>query len=205
MARSGIPTVLSTGMATLAEIDDAVRAFCDAGGRELVLLHCTSSYPAPPHEVNLRGIPALAAAFGCPVGLSDHTDGVVAAVGAVALGACFLEKHFTLDRGLPGPDHRFSSDPDELRALVEAVRTVEAELGSGAIGPTPSEAGGRNDFRLSCVSAADLEAGRELRPGDVAFRRPGSGLPPGAVDWLVGRRLGRAVAAGKVLEPADFA
>jgi N-acetylneuraminate synthase/N,N'-diacetyllegionaminate synthase len=205
MARAGLPTVLSTGMATLAEVDDAVRTYRHAGGRDLILLHCTSSYPTPPEEVNLRALRTLATAFDCPVGLSDHTDGVVAAIGAVALGACFLEKHFTLDRTLPGPDHRFSSDPHELRALVDAVRAVEAALGSGDVRPTSSEAAGRRDFRLSCVSARDLAPDIALRADDIAFRRPGTGLPPSAVDWLLGRRLSRPLAAGTVIEPSHLA
>lgn len=205
MARTGLPTVLSTGMATLAEMDDAVRAFREAGGRDLILLHCTSSYPTPPEDVHLRKIPALAAAFGCPVGLSDHTDGTVAALGAVALGACFIEKHFTLDRNLSGPDHRFSSDPEEFRALTASVRALEKCLGQSAVGPTPSEQQGRRGFRLSCVAGRELNAGHRLTEADVAFRRPGDGLPPGAGGWLVGRRLGRAVHRGHVLQPSDFA
>lgn len=204
MARSGLPTVISTGMATLAEIDDAVRAFREAGGKDLVLLHCTSSYPTPAADVHLRKIPALAAAFGCLVGLSDHTWGIVAAVGAIALGACFIEKHFTLDRNLPGPDHRFSSDPAEFRALIDAVRSVEKSLGETTIGPTPSEMLGRRDFRLSCVAARDLPAGHCLTDSDIAFRRPGTGLPPKAFDWIGGKRLGRNVKRDQVLEYEDF-
>jgi N-acetylneuraminate synthase/N,N'-diacetyllegionaminate synthase len=204
MARTGLPTVLSTGMATLAEIDDAVRAFREAGGRDLVVLHCTSSYPTPPDEVHLRKIPALASALGCLVGLSDHTEGIVAAMGAVALGACFIEKHFTLDRNLPGPDHRFSATPEEFRSLAGAVRTLERNLGNSLVGPTPSEAEGRRGFRLSCVAARDLPAGHHLSEGDLAFRRPGIGLPPAAAGWLAGRRLGRPVSAGRVLQPEDL-
>jgi N-acetylneuraminate synthase/N,N'-diacetyllegionaminate synthase len=204
MARTGLPTVLSVGMATLAEIDDAVRAFRGAGGCNLVLLHCTSSYPTPPEDVNLRRIPALAAAFDCPVGLSDHSAGTAVAAGAVAVGACFLEKHFTLDKELPGPDHRFSADPAELRELVRSVRTVEAALGTTAIGPTASEQAGRRDFRLSCAAARDLAAGEVLAEGDIAYLRPGTGLPPAAASWLVGRRVARPVAAGRPLEPADL-
>jgi N,N'-diacetyllegionaminate synthase len=204
MARTGLPTVISTGMATLAEIDDAIRAFREAGGKDVILLHCTSSYPTPAEDVHLRKISALAAAFGCPVGLSDHTWGIVAAVGAVALGACFIEKHFTLDKNLPGPDHRFSSDPAEFRALVDAVRTMEKNLGKSTIGPTPSEMLGRRDFRLSCVAARDLPTGHCLSESDVAFRRPGTGLPPRSLHWLVGLRLSRAVVKGHVFVPENF-
>jgi N-acetylneuraminate synthase/N,N'-diacetyllegionaminate synthase len=204
MGRSGIPTILSTGMATLAEIDDAVRAFREAGGKELILLHCTSSYPTLAEDVHLRKIPALASAFGCPVGLSDHTDGVVAAIGAVALGACMIEKHFTLDRNLPGPDHRFSSDPSEFAALVRDVRNLEASLGVSVIGPTPSEMGGRHDFRLSCVAGYDLPADHLLKASDIVFRRPGTGLPPRALDSLVGRRLQHGIAAGTMILPTQL-
>jgi N,N'-diacetyllegionaminate synthase len=199
MARAGLPTVLSTGMATLGEIDDAVRAFREAGGKDLILLHCTSSYPTPPEEVHLRKIPALGGAFGCPVGFSDHSRGISAALGAVALGACFIEKHFTLDKTLSGPDHQFSADPAEFRALVDAVRALEKNLGNSAIGPTESEMRGRREFRLSCVAAFDLPAGHCLTGSDVALKRPGNGLPPKMRNWFSGKTLKRAVAAGEIL------
>jgi N-acetylneuraminate synthase/N,N'-diacetyllegionaminate synthase len=198
MAETGIPTVLSTGMATLDEIDDAVDAFRRTGGRDLVLLHCTSTYPTPPADVHLRKIPALAARYGCPVGLSDHTFGVVAALGAVTLGACFLEKHFTLNKALPGPDHRFSADPAELRELVDGVRTLERNLGTAEVGPTASEQEARRDFRLSCVAARDLSRGHEIALDDIAFSRPGTGLPPKRAADLVGLRITVPLAAGKV-------
>lgn len=204
MARTGLPTVLSTGMATLAEMDDAVRAFRESGGRDLIVLHCTSAYPTPAEDVHLRKIPALAAAFGCPTGFSDHTAGIAAALGAVTLGACFVERHFTTDRQLPGPDQRFSSNPEEFRALVSALRALEKSLGQSTPGPTPSEIAGRFGFRLSCVAAQALPAGRVLAETDVAFRRPGDGLPPKALDWLLGRKLTRAVSAGRVFAPKDF-
>jgi N-acetylneuraminate synthase/N,N'-diacetyllegionaminate synthase len=196
MAQTGIPTVLSTGMSTAEEIEDAVAAFREAGGRDLVLLHCTSSYPTPPEDVNLRRIPALAHRYDVPVGLSDHTWGTLAAAGAVALGACFVEKHFTLDRELPGPDHRFSSDPTELRALVEAVRTIEANLGDPDAGPAASELAGRRDFRLSCVAAMELPEGHRVSETDVAFRRPGGGVKPKDVGLLVGKTLRSPLAPG---------
>jgi N-acetylneuraminate synthase/N,N'-diacetyllegionaminate synthase len=204
MARTGLPTLLSTGMATLSEIDDAVRAYREADGQGLVLLHCTSSYPTPADDVHLRKIPALMAAFGCPIGFSDHTAGVVAALGAVTMGACCVEKHFTLDRDLPGPDHWFSSDPAEFKALVDSVRTLERNLGCSTIGPTPSEALGRRDYRLSCLLARDLPAGHELTEADVTFKRPATGLPPRSLDWIVGRQLARDLPAGRILQPGDF-
>jgi N-acetylneuraminate synthase/N,N'-diacetyllegionaminate synthase len=204
MAATRRPTILSTGMATVAEIDEAVTTFRKAGGGELVLLHCTSSYPTPPRDVNLRRIPVLARMFGCLAGFSDHTEGTVAAVAAVVLGACFIEKHFTLDRQLPGPDHRFSSDPAEFAALVKAIRATEIHLGDEAVGPTESERVGRIQFRLSCVAVSDLQLGTRLEREHIAFRRPGAGIAPTFRDSLVGLTLMRAVAAGQPLQWADF-
>jgi N-acetylneuraminate synthase/N,N'-diacetyllegionaminate synthase len=204
MAESGLPAILSTGMATLAEIDEAVRAFRGAGGRELVLLHCTSSYPTSPDDVHLRKISSLAAAFGCPVGLSDHTEGVVAAIGAVALGACIIEKHFTLDKSLPGPDHRFSCDLAEMKALVESVERVQQCLGSATIGTTTSQESSRRQFRLSCAASRRLDEGHRLEDRDIVFRRPGDGLPPTAAEWLVGQCLRRAVSAGETFQAEHF-
>lgn len=204
MALLGLPTVLSTGMATVEEIDDAVRTFRGAGGQDLVLLHCTSSYPTPAGDINLARIPALAERFECPVGFSDHSEGATAAMGAAALGACFIEKHFTLDRNLPGPDHRFSSDPAEFRTLVQSVRRIEQALGTNQLGPTPSEALGRTAFRLSCHAASNLPAGTRLQREHIAYRRPGTGLPPKSAPALEGRTLRRAVPRGHLFAWEDF-
>ncbi len=204
MAASGLPTVLSTGMATVTEIDDAVNAFRDAGGEQLVLLHCTSSYPTPPTQVHLRKIRTLAQRYGCPIGLSDHSLGIHAALGAVSLGAAFVEKHFTLDRGLPGPDQGMSCDVRELRDLVRGVRELEAMLGCDELGPTTSEAAARANFRLSCVAGRDLLVGSTLEPESIVFRRPGTGLPPKALELIVGRALARTIKSGAVLEFKDF-
>jgi len=200
MAKTGLPTVLSTGMATLSEIEDAVTAFTRAGGRELILLHCTSNYPTAPEDVHLRKMTSLKSTFGCVVGLSDHSEGWLVAAAAVAMGACFIEKHFTLDKNLPGPDHRFSNDPAELRTLVEAIRSVERTLGSASIGPTATEEDSRREFRLSCVAATDLEGGIVLQPSHIAFRRPGSGHPPKDIDQFIGRRLIRRLTRGDLLD-----
>jgi N,N'-diacetyllegionaminate synthase len=205
MARTGLPTVISTGMATLEEVKVAVESFRGSGGQDLILLHCTSSYPTPAEDVHLRKMETLAASFDCPVGLSDHTDGIVAAIGSVALGACMIEKHFTLDKNLPGPDHHFSSDPAEFRVLVDAVRVMEKSMGSSEVDPATSENIGRRDYRLSCVAARELPAGHRLGAADVAFRRPGSGFPPSQSDSLVDRELRRSVAIGHVFALEDFA
>lgn len=204
MAATGLPTLLSTGMATVAEIDDAVSAFRAAGGQKLVLLHCTSGYPTPAQDVNLRRIPTLAAVFGCPVGFSDHSEGIAAAVGAVVLGACLIEKHLTTDRSLPGPDHRFSSDPEEFAELVRSIRQVEASLGRADLGPTPLEENSRRDFRLSCSAQSQLSAGTRIAQEHVVFRRPGTGIPPKIRDSLVGLVLKRDVSAGHLFSWEDF-
>ncbi len=204
MAATGRPTVLSTGMATVAEIDDAVNAFRQAGGRDLILLHCTSSYPTPSDEINLRRIPVLAETFGCLSGFSDHSEGTTAAVGARVFGACFIEKHFTLNKSLPGPDHLFSAEPAEFRELVEAIRTVEAAMGTAQLGPTPSELLGRASFRLSCLSADNLADGVTLKRHHVAYKRPGTGIPPKQVEALLGLTLKRAVPRGHVFRWEDF-
>jgi N,N'-diacetyllegionaminate synthase len=204
MGELDLPVVLSTGMATVAEIDDAVNAFREAGGTDLVLLHCTSSYPTPPEDINLRRIRVLADTFGCLAGFSDHSEGTAAAVGAAVMGACFIEKHFTLDRTLAGPDHRFSSDPAEFRALVTAVRTVEIAQGESRLGPTPSELEGRTAFRLSCVAAQELAAGTRLLQEHLVFRRPGTGLSPKFGQILVGRRLKQSVGKGHLFSWGDF-
>lgn len=205
MARTGLPTVISTGMATQDEVKDGVEAFRGAGGKDLILLHCTSSYPTRPEDVHLRKIGALSAAFDCVVGLSDHTDGNVAAIGSVALGACMIEKHFTLDKNLPGPDHRFSADPEEFRALVESVRTMEKSLGSAELRPAASEELGRRDYRLSCVAARELPSGHRLVADDIAFRRPGFGFPPKEAESLIARELLKNVPPGHVFAREDFA
>ncbi len=204
MAESGLPVILSTGMATLSEIDDAVRVFKKSGGKELFLLHCTSSYPTPAPDTHLRKIPALRDAFGCPVGFSDHTEGVIAAIGATVLGACMIEKHFTLDKNLDGPDHRFSADPEELKLLVSSVRNIEKQLGCAAIGPTPVEEQNRQQFMLSCVASTELPAGHVIVAKDIEFRRPGTGLRPKSASWVEGRTLARSVSAGTPFAIEDF-
>lgn len=205
MGKTGLPTVLSTGMATETEIDEAVRAFRDTGNDQLILLHCTSMYPTPPEEVHLQKISSLQRIFRCPVGFSDHTEGTSAAVGATVLGARWIEKHFTLDKRLPGPDHAFSADPAEFSSLMGAIRFVERCLGDPRIGPTPGEEAARRDFRLSCAAASGLSAGHMLNEADLAFLRPGSGIPPSLSHLLIGRKLARAVRAGELIAMEDLA
>ncbi|MGF1534593.1 MAG: N-acetylneuraminate synthase family protein [Bernardetiaceae bacterium] len=204
MAQTGLPTVISTGMATLSEIDEAVRAFEAAGGKELIILHCISTYPTPASEVNLLKIQSLKNSFNYPIGFSDHTEGIVAAVGAVVLGACFVEKHFTLDKNLAGPDHHFSSDPVEMKALVDAVRFVEMGLGASKLTPTEKEESGRLNFRLSCVAKRDLPEGYILQREDIAFSRPATGIPPKHKELLIGKKLIKAIQQGEIINLSDI-
>jgi N-acetylneuraminate synthase/N,N'-diacetyllegionaminate synthase len=189
VAAKGRPVILSTGMSTLGEVEEAVRAMQDAGATDLTLLHCVTEYPAPYGEVNLRAMQTLRQAFGLPVGYSDHTPGIEIAVAAVALGAEVIEKHFTLDRTLPGPDHAASLEPAELAQMVAAIRHVEEALGTGIKAPAKCEMLNISVARKSVVAARALPAGHTLQPADLHLKRPGSGLPPKSLPDLIGRTL----------------
>lgn len=205
VARKRRPVILSTGMSTLAEVRDAVRVLRGAGCRDLTLLHCVSNYPADPKDSNLRAMATMADAFRLPVGWSDHTPGAATAVAAVALGAAVVEKHFTLDKTLPGPDHAMSLDPRELKAYVASLREAAAALGDGVKRPRPSEAPIRRVARRSLVLRAGLPKGARLRASDLTAKRPGTGLPPSRLASVVGRRLRRAVPADRPLREEDLA
>ena len=198
MARTGKPLIISTGMATLSEIEEAVHAARRAGATQVALLKCTSAYPAPPEEMNLRTIPHLADAFSVPVGLSDHTLGIAVPVAAVALGACIVEKHFTLSRDIPGPDSAFSLEPHEFKAMVEAIRTVEKALGKVHYGVSEQEARSRV-FRRSLFVVKDMKAGEVFTEENVRSIRPGYGLPPKYLPEILGRRAVRDVEKGTPL------
>jgi len=197
-ARRGRPLIMSTGMATDDEIDDAVRVARQSGAPGVVLLRCNSAYPARPDEMDLRTIPDMAARWGVPVGLSDHTRGTTAAITSVALGACAIEKHLTLDRGAGGPDAAFSLEPPELAQLVVAVREAEAALGDVRYGPSPAEQASLA-FRRSLFVVADVAEGEELTAANVRSIRPGQGLAPKHLSDVVGRKAARAVARGTPL------
>ena len=198
MAGTGKPLIISTGMATLGEIEEAVRAARGAGAKEIALLKCTSAYPAPPEEMNLRTIPHLAEAFGVPVGLSDHTLGIAVPVAAVALGACIVEKHFTLSRDIPGPDSAFSLEPQEFKAMVEAVRTAEKALGEVRYQVTEHEAASLV-FRRSLFVVEDVRAGELFNEENVRSIRPGYGLPPKFLKLVLGRRAAMDIERGTPL------
>jgi N-acetylneuraminate synthase len=204
VAATGKVLIISTGMATEAEIDEAVRAANAGGAGGIVLLRCNSAYPAPAAEMDLRTIPDMAERWGVPVGLSDHTLGSTAAITAVALGACVLEKHVTLARSDGGPDAAFSLEPDELRDLVAAVREAEAALGGVRYGPAERETASLA-FRRSLFVVADVAAGEPLTDENVRAIRPGDGLAPRHLPEILGRTAAAAIPRGTPLDWALLA
>jgi N-acetylneuraminate synthase/N,N'-diacetyllegionaminate synthase len=205
-AATHLPLLLSTGMATLDETAEALDWVRAARGhlRDVTVLHCTSAYPAADSTLNLRALQHMAAALGLPVGYSDHSLGVEAALAAVALGATVIEKHLTLDRALPGPDHAASLDPTGFLQMVQGIRRVEAMLGDGVKGPSSEERDTARVARRSVVVLTDLPAGATLQAGHLACRRPGTGIAPRDLVLLPGRRLRHAVREGTVLQWSDL-
>jgi len=195
IAQTGKPIIMSTGMATLAEIDEAVSAIREAGGSQVALLKCNSAYPSPPDEMNLRTISHLAEAFGVPAGLSDHTLGIAVPVAAVALGACIIEKHFTLSRKDPGPDSAFSLEPSEFKEMVNAVRVAEQALGKVHYGVSEREKESLV-FRRSLFVVKDVKEGEEFTEKNVRSIRPGYGLRPKYLKDVLGKRAISSVKRG---------
>ena len=198
VARTGKPVIMSTGMATREEIDEAMVTLREAGCEQLALLKCTSAYPALPEEMNLWTIPDMAAKFGVPVGLSDHTLGIAVPVVAVALGACIIEKHFTLSRAAGGPDAAFSLEPHEFKAMIDAVRETENTLGKVSYEITEREAASRV-FRRSLYVVQDMRAGDVFTSANVRSIRPGYGLPPKHILEVFGRCAVRDIVRGTPL------
>lgn len=189
IAALGQEIILSTGMADMGEIHDAIDVFTSFGVSpgSITVLHCNTEYPTPVQDVNLRAMDTIKSAFpGIYVGYSDHTLGIEVPVAAVAMGATIIEKHFTLDRTLPGPDHRASLEPDELTAMVKAIRNIEAALGNGIKKPTPSELKNRPIARKSIVAARPIQAGEKFTGENLTVKRPGTGLSPMQWDRVVG-------------------
>ena len=203
VARKKKPMIVSTGMSYLDEVNDAVKAIRNAGCKELILLHCVSSYPTDPSDANLRVMETMSKTFQVPVGFSDHTPGIEVSLAAVALGACVIEKHFTLDTTLPGPDQRISLDPHELQALISGIRKVEQALGTGAKEPAPSEANTRLVARRSIVAARDILEGSLLSSDMLTTLRPATGIAPTMADQLVGRRAKRSLKSGELIFWSD--
>ena len=198
MASTGKPLIMSTGMASLEEIDEAVAAARGAGATQIALLKCTSAYPASPEEMNLRTIPYLAAHAGLPVGLSDHTMDVAVPVTAIALGACIIEKHLTLSRAVPGPDSAFSLEPSEFKAMVDAVRIAERSLGQARFGASEKEEGSRL-FRRSLFVVADMKCGETFTEENVRSIRPGRGLHTRHLREVLGKPAAREIQRGTPL------
>jgi sialic acid synthase SpsE len=191
-ARTGRPLLISTGMATLEEIGEALGAAAEGGAPAVGLMQCTSVYPAPAERANLRAMATMREEFGVPVGLSDHTEGIAVPVAAAAIGAAFVEKHITLDRSMKGPDHPFAIEPEELKAMVSGIREAQSALGDGRKdGPGPEES--EEMYRLarrSLILTRNLPAGTLLESGMITVKRPGFGIPPKHLEEVVGRELG---------------
>jgi N,N'-diacetyllegionaminate synthase len=202
MTRLGLPVILSTGMATLGEVEAAIDAIVQAGTpRNLItLLHCTTEYPAPMVDVNLRAMVSMKAALGLEVGYSDHTLGIEIPIAAVALGASVIEKHFTLDRTLPGPDHQASLEPTELKTMVDAIRNVEAALGDGVKRPSASELKNKPIARKSLVAIRTIRAGESFSEDNIGAKRPGTGITPMRWDEVMGRRAPRDFSVDELIE-----
>lgn len=213
MARQNLPLIVSTGMADLAEVEEAIAVIAAerqasglAGALEnmVTVLHCTSNYPAAVEDVNLNAMLTMGRVTGMPVGYSDHTLGIAVSTAAVAMGACVIEKHFTLDKNMPGPDHAASLNPEELKAMVDAIRAVEAARGDGVKAPTASEVPVRALVRRSVTTVRPISAGLVIKPSDLTLMRPGTGIPPKNLESVIGRKAAHDIVAGKTLDWADL-
>jgi N-acetylneuraminate synthase len=198
IARTGKPIILSTGMASLSEIDEAVQAIRKEGNDQIALLKCTSAYPALPDEMNLKTIPHMAESFNVPVGLSDHTLGIAASVAAVALGACIIEKHFTLSRSIAGPDSAFSAEPEEFRLMAEAVNQVPKMLGRVQYESSENENASKI-FRRSLFVVKNMKKGDVFTTDTVRSIRPGNGMPPKYLEIILGRNASKNIQRGTPL------
>lgn len=212
LATKRVPLILSTGMADMQEIDQAVREVKTTWARighvpsvdALTILHCTSNYPAAFSDVNLNAMQTIGREIGVPIGYSDHTMGIAVSTAAVGLGATVIEKHFTIDKSMSGPDHIASLNPDELKGMVDSIRAVEQCLGSATKAPTASELPIRALVRRSVTLLRDIEAGATLKGDDVALLRPGTGIPPAELGRVAGRQARKAMTAGTTLNWSDL-
>jgi N,N'-diacetyllegionaminate synthase len=199
MARKGKPIILSTGMGNLGEIEKALEVIHAAGNDQVIVLHCTSQYPPKEEDVNLKAMDTLQAAFQVQVGYSDHTKGIIVPLAAVARGACVIEKHFTLDKSMPGPDHPVSGEPDDFRQIVEGSRLIKKALGSPIKKPVSAEVEMTQVFRRSIVTSQEISEGTVLTKDMLVFKRPGSGISPADVRWIIGRKTSVQIGADEVL------
>ena len=188
VAQKGKPIILSTGMSTIEEVDAAINILRNSGSGEITLLHCTTQYPAPMEEVNLKAIHTLQKEFNLNVGFSDHTKGIEASVAAVALGACIIEKHLTLDKNMEGPDHAASIEPSEFKSMVDSIRNIEKALGSGIKEPTKSEIANMTVARKSIVAQRAIKKDEIFTEENISVKRPGSGISPMKWNEVIGKK-----------------
>lgn len=191
IAKTGKKVIVSTGMSTLDEINDAIDVLTSNGTRDIILLHCTTDYPAPIESVNLNAMLTLKDRFGFPVGYSDHTEGIEVDIAAVAMGATVIEKHFTLDKSMPGPDHKASLEPNELKEMVKAIRKVERAMGSKEKIPTKAELENSKVARKSIVASKDIKKGEIFTEENITTKRPGIGISPMNWNSIIGKRAER--------------
>ena len=204
IARMGKPIILSTGMSYLGEVENAVHCIYESGNLDLALLHCVSEYPANSCDVNLNAMRTMESAFQVPVGFSDHTLGIEVPIAAVALGACIIEKHFTLNRAMEGPDHRASLDPDQLGELITSIRNVEQSLGNGVKAPAASEIANRGIVRRSIYTRCSKNPGDIIDESDLITLRPAGGIPPDQFDLVIGKKVLRPIPEGSLLSWEDI-
>ena len=205
IAAKNKPIIMSTGMANLGEVEEAINTIKTVNSKAIIyLLHCTTNYPAFYEEVNLKAMQTLSDAFKIPVGYSDHTLSIEISIGAAALGARIIEKHFTLDRELPGPDHTASLEPGELKEMIKAIRNIEKALGDGIKKPNKSEIEIRKVARKSLIAARDINAGEIIKKSDVIIKRPGTGIPPKYQEVIVGMRILQDIKRDDFFKWEDF-
>lgn len=204
IAKTRKSVVMSTGMCELKEVEAAVKYLEEGGTREITLLHCNTEYPTPMKDVNLKAIQTLKDVFSLPVGYSDHTQGIEAAIAAAAMGACILEKHFTLDRTMEGPDHPASLEPEELKAMVKAVRNVEQAMGNGRKEPSESEKKNITAVRKSIVAKCEIKKGERFSEENLTTKRPGTGISPMKWYELIGKRAERDFEADQLIEKEEW-
>jgi N-acetylneuraminate synthase/N,N'-diacetyllegionaminate synthase len=193
------PVILSTGMATISEIGESLSVLKKSGAHDIILLHCTTDYPVNFEEVNLRAINTIRCAFKYPTGFSDHSTGIIASVAAVAMGACVIEKHFTLDKLMDGPDHKASLDPDELKELIQSIRNIEKAFGTGIKEPSPCEEKVKTVARKSIVAKLNLKQGTVINSSMLDLKRPGTGLEPKYLNMIIGKQLKKDLVKDEII------
>ncbi|ABR56006.1 N-acetylneuraminate synthase [Methanococcus aeolicus Nankai-3] len=204
IAKKKKPIILSTGMGTLGEIDEAINIIKKANNNDIILLHCVTNYPASFESLNLRVIRTLKEAFKLPVGFSDHSLGIYAPISAVSLGATVIEKHFTLDKNLPGPDHKASLSPEELKEMVSAIRSIEKALGNGIKRPTSEEEKIKKVARRSLVANVDIPKGATIKKEMIVIKRPGTGIEPKYLNEIMGKKVKRDIKIDEILKLGDI-